>query len=172
MTVTYFYVTFRPVDQPFISEYNPTMPRNARIVVPDIPYHITQRGVNRQDVFLTDEERRLYLSLLRRFADTQGLQVLGYCLMTNHVHLAGVPRREPALARAIGFTHLPYAQLTNPLHHRFGHLWQARFYACPLGETHLTRALRYIERNPVRAGMVATPWEHAWSSAAAHYEIM
>lgn len=70
------------------------MPRAARIIIPDIPYHITQRGVNRQEVFLADEERQRYLALLRRFADAQGLYVLGYCLMINHIHLAGIPRQE------------------------------------------------------------------------------
>lgn len=144
------------------------MPRVARIVIPGYPHHVTQRGNNRQDVFFTDDDRRLYLSLLQEHAEAYGLGLLGYCLMTNHVHLIATPRDPHSLAKALGRTHHRYTQYINRLHGRSGHLWQNRFYSCALDELHLWRALAYVERNPVRAGWVRRAWTYAWSSAAAH----
>jgi len=87
---------------------------------------------------------------------------------TNHVHLLLTPREPEALAAAVGRTHLVYTQYINRLHGRGGHLWQNRFFSCPLDESHLVAAMRYVERNPVRARMCRAPWRYAWSSAAAH----
>lgn len=144
------------------------MPRVARIVVEHVPHHVTQRGNNRQDVFFVDDDRRAYLSLLEERSAAYGLNVLGYCLMTNHVHLIVVPKSPDALARAIGRTHFHYTQYINRLHGRSGHLWQNRFYSCALDDVHLWRTLSYVERNPVRARMVRLAWRYRWSSAAAH----
>lgn len=147
------------------------MPRVARVVVPNVPHHITQRGNNRQDVFFTDDDRRVYLDLLRDRCQAAGMPVLGYCLMTNHVHLVIVPPDEGALSHAIGRTHFAYTQYINRLHGRSGHLWQGRFYSCPLDDVHVWRTLAYIERNPVRARLVRRAWRWPWSSAAAHADI-
>lgn len=144
------------------------MPRVARIVVPGLPHHITQRGNNRQDVFFTTDDRHLYLRILLEQSREYGLNVHGYCLMTNHIHLIATPRHEDSLARAVGRTHFHYTQSINRLHGRSGHLWQNRFYSCPLDEDHLLAAMRYVERNPVRAKLCRMPWRHPWSSAAAH----
>ncbi|HUT36557.1 MAG TPA: transposase [Planctomycetota bacterium] len=144
------------------------MPRVARIVIPGIPHHVYQRGNNRQDVFFTDDDRELYLDLLAREAGRHGLQVLGYCLMTNHVHLIAVPAADDSLAKAVGRTHVVYSQAINRLHGRVGHLWQGRFGSCALDERHLVVAMAYIERNPVRAGICRLPWTYRWSSAAPH----
>jgi putative transposase len=144
------------------------MPRVARIVLADVPHHITQRGNNRQDVFFVDQDRRAYLTLLKEQSDRFGLSVLGYCLMTNHVHIVGIPTREASLAKAIGRTDFLYTQYINRLHGRSGHLWQNRFYSCAVDETHLWNALSYVERNPVRAKMVRSAWRYPWSSAAVH----
>ncbi len=144
------------------------MPRVARIVVPGWPHHVTQRGNNRQDVFFVDDDRRVYLKLLKEQAEVYGLAVLGYCLMTNHVHLVAVPAGEQSLAKAVGRTHFLYSQYVNRFHKRSGHLWQNRFYSCVLDETHLWRGLAYVERNPVRARLVRQAWRYEWSSAAAH----
>ena len=144
------------------------MPRIARIVIPDVAYHVTQRGNNRQDVFFVDDDYRVYLAFLAEYAREFELDVLGYCLMTNHVHLMVVPHAEDALAVAIGRTDLRYTQYVNRLHRRSGHLWQNRFYSCGLDEKHAAAAMRYIEQNPVRAKMVRKPWRHRWSSASAH----
>ena len=144
------------------------MPRIARIVIPDVAYHVTQRGNNRQDVFFVDDDYGVYLAFLGEYAREFELDVLGYCLMTNHVHLLVVPRSEDALAVAIGRTNLRYTQYVNRLHRRSGHLWQNRFYSCGLDEAHTVAAMRYIEQNPVRAKMVRKPWRYRWSSASAH----
>jgi putative transposase len=94
--------------------------------------------------------------------------VIGYCLMPNHVHLIVAPHGEDSLSKALGRTHLLYTQHVNRLQGRSGHLWQNRFYSCPLDERHCWAALRYAERNPVRAGMVRQAWRYPWSSAMAH----
>lgn len=144
------------------------MPRVARIVLPQVAHHITQRGNNRQDVFFVDEDRALYLRLLGEACRRWGLRLLGYCLMTNHVHLIAIPDKTDSLARAIGRTHWHYAQTVNRLHGRSGHLWQNRFYSAAMDDEHLLLAMRYVEQNPLRAGLCACPWDYAWSSAAVH----
>lgn len=144
------------------------VPRISRVVVPGLMHHVTQRGNNRQDVFLTDADREAYLQILRLQAAKCRLGVLAYCLMTNHVHLVVVPQDETSMARAIGRTHFTYAQRFNTDHGRSGHLWQGRFYSCAMESGHELAALRYVEQNPVRAGLVGEAWRYPWSSAAAH----
>ncbi len=144
------------------------MPRLARIVIPGSPHHVTQRGNNRQDVFFVDEDRVTYLDVLREQCDRHRVRILGYCLMTNHVHLIAVPKKEDSLNLAIGRTHFIYTQRINQLHGRSGHLWQGRFHSCPMDDAYTANAMRYIERNPVRARITRTPWTYKWSSAATH----
>jgi putative transposase len=144
------------------------MPRIARIVIPGIPYHITDRGLNAQPIFLADEDYLDYLALIRLYARQYSLQMLGYCLMPTHIHLAGIPRTEEALAFSIRFAHGNYSKHYNHRQRRQGYLWHERFFSCPLDAEHLKNALRYIDRNPVRAGMVNHAWEYPWSSAMAH----
>jgi putative transposase len=144
------------------------MPRTRRIIVSDVPYHITQRGNNSQDVFFVDDDRQVYIKFLKKQADRFGMEVQGYCLMTNHVHLIATPKNENSLAKAIGVTNFIYTQYINRMHKRSGHLWQGRFYSCPLDEQHFWRALRYVECNPVRAKLVRFAWDYHWSSAAIH----
>jgi putative transposase len=119
-------------------------------------------------VFLVDDDRRVYLQLLKEQADKYGLEVLAYCLMDNHVHLVAIPHEEEALAKALGRTHFRYTQYVNRLHRRSGHLWQGRFYSCALDGRHLWPALKYVELNPVRAKLCRRAWQYAWSSAALH----
>jgi len=146
------------------------MPRIARTVVAGCAHHITQRGNNRQAVFFVDDDRRVYLELLKEQADKYGLEIAGYCLMDNHVHLVAIPQAEDSLAHAIGRTHFRYSQYINRFHKRSGHLWQGRFYSCALDERHFWLAMRYMELNPVRAKLCRRPWRYPWSSAAAHTE--
>ena len=146
------------------------MPRLARIVIPDIPHHITQRGNNKQDVFFVDDDRIAYLRFLKEQAARFGVIIEGYCLMTNHIHIIATPNKENALARVMGKTNLLYSQYINFMHKRSGHLWQNRFYSCPLDSQHFYIALSYIERNPVRSKMARLPWTYRWSSASAHTE--
>ena len=144
------------------------MPRNARTVIPGLPHHVTQRGNNRQNVFFVDGDRLRYLDLLGAQCAREGVRLLAYCLMTNHVHLVAIPRREDSLQRAVGRTHYLYTQYVNRLHGRSGHLWQGRFFSCVLDEPHALETVRYVERNPVRTKMTRAPWTYRWSSAAAH----
>ena len=146
------------------------MPRTARVVVPGMSYHVTQRGNNRQDVFFVDDDRRVYLELLKEQSSKYGLEVQGWCLMSNHIHIIAQPRDEDSLAKAVGRTHWLYTQYVNRLHGRSGHLWQNRFYSCMLSPIHLLRAMRYIESNPVRAKICRSAWSYPWSSALAHVE--
>ena len=144
------------------------MPRLARTVATGFPHHITQRGNNRQEVFFVDDDRRVYLELLKEEGEKHHLELTGYCLMPNHVHLIAVPHEEESLAKSIGRTHFRYTQYINRFHRRSGHLWQGRFYSCALDERHFWLAMRYIELNPVRAHLCRNPWQYEWSSAAAH----
>jgi putative transposase len=144
------------------------MPRLGRAVAVGLPHHLTQRGNNRQDVFFTADDRRLYLGLLAANAARFRLRLWGWCLMTNHVHLVAVPETPEALAAAVGRTHFEYARAINRLHGRSGHLWQGRFFSCALDGEHARAALVYVERNPVRARLARRAWAWPWSSAAAH----
>ena len=144
------------------------MPRLARTVCARVPHHITQRGNRREDVFFTDEDRRTYLAWLKDYAERCGVDILAYCLMTNHVHLVAVPATEESLRRALKPLHMRYAQRINRAHNWKGHLWQGRFFSSALDETYLWAAIRYVERNPVRARMVRKAQRYRWSSASAH----
>jgi putative transposase len=144
------------------------MPRRPRFVCPGVAHHITQRGNNREPVFLSSGHRRLYLHLLRQYAGRSALRILGYCLMPNHVHIVAIPEREDSLARVLGHAHSEYALALNRMESRTGHLWQNRFFSCPLDESHLFTAMRYIDLNPVRAGLAEEACKWPWSSALAH----
>ena len=144
------------------------MPRRPRAIFPGVAHHITQRGNNRQPVFYCNGDRRLYLGLLTGHALQHGTHIISYCLMTNHVHLVVVPECEHSLARTLGRTHSQYAQALNQTRKRSGHLWQNRFFSCPLDASHLENTIRYVELNPVRAGLIIMPWDWPWSSARAH----
>jgi len=144
------------------------MARSAQIVVPGLPYHVTHRGNNRQATFLTEEDFECYLFHLREHAREYGAQMLSYCLMSNHVHHVMIPLHKEALAQVMGFTHARYTQSFNKRHRQCGHLWQGRFYSSALDASHLIRALCYVERNPVRAGIASRADAYRWSSAAAH----
>ena len=144
------------------------MPRRPRVVIPGVPHHVTQRGNDRQPVFYSTANRSFYLSLLARHAAHYGTRILGYCLMNNHVHIIGVPQFEDSLAKTLARTHSEYAMSVNRTRERTGHLWQNRFFSCPMGPTHLQRAMLYVDMNPVRAGLVTAPLDWPWSSARTH----
>jgi putative transposase len=144
------------------------MPRLARVVAVGLPHHITQRGNYQQDVFRSDGDRITYLGLIAEYCKQAQFRLIGYCLMTNHVHLIVVPEREDSLARGLGLAHCRYAHCVNARRRSTGHLWQNRYYSTAMDEAHLRCAMRYVERNPVRAGMVRNAVEYVWSSARAH----
>jgi len=141
------------------------MPRHSRIVIPDIPHHVTQRGNYRQPIFDSDSDYEKYSSWFNEYAVRYRLEVLAYCLMSNHVHFIVVPSKEETLARVFNTVHMRYAQYVNKRLKATGHLWQGRFFSCILDDKHLYRAIRYVENNPVRIKVVKKAWLYKWSSA-------
>jgi putative transposase len=143
------------------------MARLARIVVPGVPHHVTQRGARRMQVFFSDDDYRSYTRLLAQKARRHALEVWTYCLMPNHVHLIVVPSSNRGLARPLGEAHHRYALQVNRRHRWTGHLWQERFASFPVDEPHLMAAIRYVLLNPVRAGLArtATDWPHSSARA-------
>ena len=146
------------------------MARLARVVIPEIPHHITQRGVRRMETFFDDEDYEIYLRLMRQWCDSAGVEVWAYCLMPNHIHLIVVPENEESLARGIGEAHRRYTRHINFKKNWKGYLWQGRFASFPMDENYLLAACRYIELNPVRAKLATRPEDFRWSSARAHLE--
>ena len=144
------------------------MPRGRRIIFPGVPHHVTQRGNRREQVFFCDADRTAYLAWLHEYTRDHGVAVLAYCLMPNHVHLVAVPSDEDALHRVLRPLHTRYAQRVNRAFGWQGHVWQGRFFASALDEAHLWAAIRYVERNPVRARLVESAEDYPWSSASSH----
>jgi putative transposase len=144
------------------------MARLARVVVPGVAHHVTQRGNRRQPTFFQEDDYRAYLALLGEWCGRCGVQVWAYCLMPNHVHLIVVPQSEDGLRRGLGEAHRRYTRRINFREGWRGHLWQGRFASFAMDERYLRRAARYVELNPVRAKLCRVPWRWRWSSAAAH----
>ncbi len=142
--------------------------RLARVIAVGIAHHATQRGNGRRFLLASDVERRVYLDLLRENLAADKVLSVGYCLMSNRVHLIVVPQDAEGLPLFLKHTHGRYASYWNVAHHANGHVWQGRYYSCPLDGTHLWEALRYTELNPVRAGLVAEARSWTCSSAVAH----
>jgi putative transposase len=144
------------------------MPRIARIVATHAPYHVTQRGNNRQDIFFTNDDRKRYLEWLSIYSSRFQFDLVAYCLMTNHVHLIGIPRNANSMSKTIQTVHMRHTQSVNHQNNRMGHLWHSRYYSVALDDSHLWQAVRYVEQNPVRIGIVRNAEEYVWSSAAYH----
>ena len=144
------------------------MPRIARVVIPGCPHHLIQRGNRRLRVFFSDEDKAFYLTLLNRQIEKHGISVWAFCLMDNHVHIIAVPKAKDSFALGIGEAHRKYTNVINTRQDWKGYLWQGRFITYPLDDGHLYSAVRYVERNPVRAGVVCVAESYAWSSAWAH----
>ncbi|MDD5218002.1 MAG: transposase [Candidatus Omnitrophica bacterium] len=144
------------------------MPRIARVVAVGYPHHITQRGNYQQSLFENDDDRIMYLSLVKAESVKRHLRILAYCLMSNHVHFIAVPDDEDSMALTFKYAHMKYSQAINKRNGLMGHLFQGRFYSCVMDERYTGICARYIERNPVRAGMVKIASEWEWSSARFH----
>jgi putative transposase len=145
------------------------MPRPPRYPLPDIPQHLIQRGNNRQPVFFHEDDYRFYLACLKEAADTHGSAIHAYVLMTNHVHVLVTPRQTQSLAKMMQALGRRYVQYINTTYHRTGTLWEGRYRASLVeADPYLLTCYRYIELNPVRAGMVQEPAAYAWSSYRWH----
>ena len=144
------------------------MARLARVVIPGVPYHVTQRGNRRQQTFFEDSDFALYRDLLAEAAQRADASVWSYCLMPNHVHLIVVPSDEDGLRRTFADAHRRYTGFINARHRWTGHLWQGRYGAVAMDETHLAAAARYVALNPVRARLCDRAEQWPWSSTKAH----
>jgi putative transposase len=147
--------------------HDPQMARPPRLDLVDIPQHIVQRGNDRALCFRDDTDRRGYLAALGQMALRYGCAIHAYVLMNNHVHLLVTPAVVGAVSRmmqAIGSWYVPEFNLR---HGRTGTLWEGRYRSCLVDtDSYLLACYRYIELNPVRAAIVAKPWEYRWSSYA------
>ncbi|MGN6112517.1 MAG: REP-associated tyrosine transposase [Luteimonas sp.] len=144
-------------------------PRIARLEIPGVPLHVTQRGVNRCAIFHDDQDRRCYRKLLWQACSRHHVKTHAFVLMGNHVHLLLAAAETGAISSAMRRVGQSYAQQFNLRHGRTGTLWQGRFKSCLVGDDrYLLTVMRYIELNPVRASMVADPAEYRWSSVHMH----
>jgi putative transposase len=145
------------------------MPRLGRYFLPDQPLHVIQRGNNRQAVFFADDDYALYRRWLAEAAASNGCAVHAYVLMTNHVHLLVTPAHAESLPRTMQSLGRRYVRYVNGVYRRTGTLWEGRYRAAPIeSEAHFLACCRYIELNPVRARLVASARDYAWSSWRAH----
>ena len=143
--------------------------RRPRLELPGIPLHITHRGVNRGATFIDDEDFASYLQALDACARGQGVALYGDVLMTNHVHLLVSADVGGAVSRMMQALGRRYVRAFNARYRRTGTLWEGRYKSCLVdSDRYLLACLRYIELNPVRAAMVAQPWDYRWSSVHAH----
>lgn len=141
------------------------MPRQQRYRLPGVPQHVIQRGNNRQVTFFDKSDYRKYLECLRESAEKQGCAIHAYVLMTNHVHLLMTPDEVDGISRVMQSVGRKYVQYVNATYQRTGTLWEGRYKASPIdSERYLLTCYRYIELNPVRAGLVESPADYAWSS--------
>ena len=144
------------------------MARLARLVIPGLPHHITQRGNRRQQTFFNDDDYAAYVELMSDWCREASVEIWCYCLMPNHVHLIAVPKTEDGLRRAVGEAHRRYTRRINFREKWRGYLWQGRFASFIMDEPYLLAAARYVELNPVRAKLVRSAERWPWSSASAH----
>jgi putative transposase len=145
------------------------MPRRARLLLPGIPLHLIQRGNNRSACFYADEDYLFYLDHLRLQAEQHGCDIHAWCLMTNHVHLLVTPSKPESASLMMKDLGQRFVQYINRTYERSGTLWEGRFRSCLLQEEdYVFSCYRYIEMNPVRAGMVEHPAEYRWSSYGAN----
>ncbi len=148
--------------------YSFLMARQARIVLPDTPHHITQRGNRGEPVFFEKSDYEAYVTFLAEECVDKGVSIWSWCLLPNQIQLIAVPQKEHSLGRALGEAHRRYTRRINERNGWRGHLFQDRFFSYPMDENHLLNAARYIETMPVMAGITNAPENYIWSSARAH----
>ena len=144
------------------------MSRISRIVIPQYPHHVTQRGIGSVPVFHDDCDRLAYLELIAQETARFGVEILAWCLMSDHVHFVAIPEEEHSLARAFGEGHRRFTRRRNALKGMSGLLFKGRFASSVLDEAHLRAAVRHVELHPVRSQLVERPWDYPWSSTRFH----
>jgi putative transposase len=140
----------------------------ARLVIPGLPHHVTQRGNGRARTFFNDDDDALYRALLAENCTAAGVEAWAWVLMPNHVHLILTPSDEDGLRQALAATHRRYAGHIHAREKRTGHFWQERFGCVAMDEAHLAAAIVYVAPNPVRPKLVEHAEKWRWSSTPAH----
>ena len=144
------------------------MARPPRCVIPHWPHHVLQRGVRKEPLFHEDRDFLVYIRVLLKATLKHQTKIIAYALMTNHVHLVVVPESEDSISSSLHDAHTDYSTYFNAKYTFVGHAWQGRPRMFPMQSRYMWNAIRYVERNPVRAGMVQRAEDYLWSSAAAH----
>ncbi len=144
------------------------MPRTARLVDVNMPHHICQRGNCKQAIFHDDRDKDIYLEMLKKSSLKYEMSILAYCLMENHVHLVVIPKQDYSLSKVFRNTNGTYSRYFNKKYKKSGHLWSERYFSKILDSKYLAIAVRYVERNPVRAGLVKCIRDWKWSSGKFH----
>ena len=144
------------------------MGHTKRFIIEGIPHHIVHKGNKGNNIFHSSDDFETYLSLLKLYSRKHALTIIGYCLMTNHVHIVSIPFNQESLINTIRDTHQKYSHILNQKLNSSGHNWQNRYFACPCDELHALIAIMYAELNPVRSGLVDLAWHYLWSSARIH----
>lgn len=145
------------------------MPRKAREVFPNVPYHIIQRGNFKEKIFDNDDDKDYYLGLFNNYSIEFNLKVYAWCLMDNHVHFVVEPTDVKSLSKVFQMVSMMYSQYYNKKKGRKGKVWQDRFYSLELDNDHFYEAIRYVELNPLRAGMISAPFDYYWTSCFDRY---
>jgi putative transposase len=144
------------------------MSKSPRIAIPGYPHHISERGIRKTPLFYDDSDFLVYTRTMKTACDKHCLKIGTYTLMPNHIHIIAVPEHEDSLSGALQQAHTAYSKYFNTKYGFVGHAWDRRPYYCAMDEAHMWNAIRYVERNPVRAGLVERAEDYLWSSAAAH----
>jgi putative transposase len=139
-----------------------------RFVVPLYAHHVCERGVRKEPTFHDDSDYLVYIRVLKKGCTKYKVEIWAYCLMTNHVHLVAVPENEKSISQTLHYAHSQYSRYFNAKYGFSGHVFEKRPDVCVMDDEHASNAIRYIERNPVRAGMIERAEKYLWSSAAAH----
>jgi len=147
------------------------MPRIPRGLSDGLVYHVLNRGNGKQRVFHSDKDYEAFVSLMREAKERYSLKLLAYCLMPNHFHIVLMPAQSEDLSKWMQWLMTSHVRRYHRYHGTSGHVWQGRFFSSPLDEAYLWAAMRYVERNPVRAKMVRKAENYRWSSAAAHCRV-
>ena len=144
------------------------MARRKRRIIPGHPYHVTHRGNHRSPILATVTQRAMYMSIMLRWQRRTGVRVAAFAIMPNHVHFIVVAPTPDALSKWIANGHREYSKWLNTTNSSAGHNWEERYYSVLMDPEHCLNALRYVEQNPVAAGLAEAPWKWHWSSAAFH----
>lgn len=141
------------------------MPRGTRITVENVYYHIINRGNQKQKIFLEDPDFEKYLQLMKHYKRKYAFKIFGYCLMPNHIHMIIEPKKAIRLSKFMQALTQTYTHWFNKKYNKTGHLWQARFKSMVIcKDEYFLECVYYVEMNPVRASLVLSPGDYAWSS--------